>query len=219
VPAMHTQWSGAAGRYQARCEQGHCALTGGQATSKLQGQIFTLLDYVLGPGKPDVRTWAGRLPLRIDMVFTLPSGEVLALEYDGAYWHRDQEERDSRKTHMIEGKWWDRACIVMRIREDPLAPLGPADIQVPARAGATTCARLILLHLIHMHMLPYDLFERAESFLRASPHLLALSDIRCPQCLRVVRGYLPAEVISPPSMCRGRPQSPPVPGAGPGTGP
>jgi len=44
VVAAHTQWFGANCCYQAACEQGHCALTGNRATSKHEGQIFTLLD-------------------------------------------------------------------------------------------------------------------------------------------------------------------------------
>jgi hypothetical protein len=105
VPRMRTLRSSITGRYQANCERGLCALTGSQATSKLQGEIFTLLDYVLGSGKCDVQTWAGARQLRIDMVFALRDGWMLAVEYDGAYWHRGKEERDWHKARMIESRW------------------------------------------------------------------------------------------------------------------
>jgi hypothetical protein len=51
--------AGASGRYQAACERGHCALTGGEATSKHEGQIFALLGYVIGPGQHDLRVRIG----------------------------------------------------------------------------------------------------------------------------------------------------------------
>jgi hypothetical protein len=92
---MYTRWAGATGRYQGKCEQGHCALTGDQATSKHEGEIRTLLKYVIGHGRGDVKVPSGRRQFRLDMVFDLPSGLVLVAEYDGAYWHggRNQEER------------------------------------------------------------------------------------------------------------------------------
>jgi hypothetical protein len=37
------------------------------------------------------------------MAFPLSGGRSLGVEYDGAYWHQGQEERDLRKTFMIEG--------------------------------------------------------------------------------------------------------------------
>jgi hypothetical protein len=66
---MRTQWSGANGRYRPRCENGACAITGGRATSKLEGQIFTLLDHVVGPGEQDVHVRLHGRAARLDMVF------------------------------------------------------------------------------------------------------------------------------------------------------
>jgi hypothetical protein len=179
---MGTRWAGAAGRYQASCEQGYCALIGGQATSKLEGQIFTLLNYVLGHGELDMQTSVEGKQLRIDMVFTLNPDEILAIEYDSAYWHRGQEKRDKRKTQLIEAKWWNCKCFVVRIRERPLTPLRSCDVQIPARADAGTCAQLVLLHLAHLPGYPYDFGGKLEDFLRASPRLLTPSEIRCLEC-------------------------------------
>jgi hypothetical protein len=79
---MHTRWAGATGRYQGKCEQGHCALTGGQATSKHPGEILTLLKYVIGQGHGDMSVPVGRRQFRLDMVFNLPDSRVLVAEYD-----------------------------------------------------------------------------------------------------------------------------------------
>lgn len=115
VAYMSRRGSGTTGQYQASCEHGYCALTGRQTTSKLEGQIFTLLDYVLGPGKHDWRSQVCGRWVQIDMVFTLPDDRALVVEYDGARWHRSKEERDWRKARMIEEGWNGRKCVVVRM--------------------------------------------------------------------------------------------------------
>lgn len=182
LPTMKTRWAGSAGRYQASCGEGHCALTGDRASSKIEGQIFTLLNYVLGNGELDMQTYVGSKRLRIDMIFTLKVGHVLAVEYDGAYWHRGHEDRDRRKTELIEARWPDRKCLVVRVREHPLTPLGLCDVQVPFRADTGTCAQLILLHLAHLSEYSYDFGAKLEVFLRASPHTIKSSEINCWEC-------------------------------------
>ena len=134
VSGMRTRWSGATGRYQAKCEQGHCALTGDQATSKLQGQIFTLLDYVIGSGHHDVRGFACLRLVRLDMEFRLPSGQLLVVEYDGAYWHRNKEERDFLKARAIERAWRGGGCFVVRIRNTPSCRSSPMTCRCPQAA-------------------------------------------------------------------------------------
>jgi very-short-patch-repair endonuclease len=128
---MRRRGPGTTGQYLASCEHGYCALSGRQATSKLEGQIFTLLDYVLGPGKHDWRSQVCGRRVQLDMVFTLPDDRALVVEYDGARWHRGKEERDGGKTRMIEEGWKGRKCVVVRIREDPLMPLELPDVWVP----------------------------------------------------------------------------------------
>jgi hypothetical protein len=146
---MQTRWSGATGRYQAVCEQGHCALTGGRATSKREGQIFTLLDYVVGSGKQDVRIYMHGRAWRLDMVFQPPHRRPLVVEYDGAYWHRSRERADWRKARMVEDHWSLGNCVVLRIREDPLNPLAPHDVWVSSRSTAIGSVHVVLLHLMH----------------------------------------------------------------------
>jgi len=201
---MYTGWAGATGRYQGKCEQGHCALTGGQATSKHQGEVLTLLKYVIGHGRGDVSVFIGGRQFRLDMVFNLPDGRVLVAEYDGAYWHggheregRDYHEgRDYYKARDVEEAWRDRRCIVVRIREDPLEPLHHHDVQVPARSDPEICAKTVLIHLVHV-MYPGFLGSHGEdrviSFLRSAGRPLTFSDLRCDQCRHVASYFLPNE--------------------------
>lgn len=206
---MYTRWAGTTGRYQGKCEQGHCALTGDQATSKHEGEILTLLKYVIGHGRGDVKVPGGRRQFRLDMVFNLPSGLGLVVEYDGAYWHggRNQEERqrneerDYHKAREVEAAWGDRGCAVVRIREDPLEPLHHHDIQVPTRSDPATCAKAVLIHLVHVL---YPLFpesrddeERVVSFLRSSASPLASGDLRCADCRKAASYLLPDEAFLP----------------------
>jgi len=132
------------------------------------------------------------------MVFKLRSGRALVVEYDGAHWHSDREEKDFRKARMIEEAWCDRGCVVVRVREDPLTPLHPVDVQVPARSDALTCTRLVLLHLLHI--MPGDIEDgygegEVGRFLRSTRRPLQRSDVRCEICRHVARDQLPAEIF------------------------
>lgn len=71
VPGMSQYRTGVSGRYQARCGNGLCALTGDQATSKMQGSLFAVLNYVIGGGRQDVAVRLGTRLVRLDMVFDL----------------------------------------------------------------------------------------------------------------------------------------------------
>jgi hypothetical protein len=183
---MSRRWAGASGRYQAICEQGHCALTGGEATSKHEGQIFALLNYVIGPGQHDLRATTGSRVVRIDMTFPLPFRRTLAVEYDGAYWHQGQEERDLCKADMIlrAGRYF-----VVRSREDPLRPLTPLDVHVPPRADAAECVRLTLLQLAHELNtdVGQDALWRIGDFLHASAQPRESGRIACKICRRVAQ--------------------------------
>jgi hypothetical protein len=203
---MYTRWTGATGRYQGKCEQGHCAQTGGQVASKHQGEILTLLKYVIGNGRGDVSVFSGRRQFRVDMAFSLPNGRVLAAEYDGAYWHggntpeerQRNEDRDFHKARAIEDAWRDKGCVVVRIREDPLEPLYPHDIQVPARSDPGTCAKAALIHLVHV--LHSDILgslgeDRVFGFLQSAARPLTFGDLRCDECRQVASYFLPNEAF------------------------
>ncbi len=62
------------------------------------------------------------------------------VEYDGGYWHRERASCDRRKSIALEAAGWR----VIRVRQVPLRPLGPADIVLPKRADTKRCADLVL---------------------------------------------------------------------------
>jgi hypothetical protein len=188
--------SGVTGRYQLRCGHGLCALTGDQASSKLQGSLFALLDYVVGGGRQDVSVVLGGQAVRLDMVFDLAGGCKLVVEYDGAYWHRGHEERDFLKGRRVMSCYAPR-CIMVRVREHPLEATHDGDyvspdVQVPARADAGTCAQPVLLHLIHV--MPSDFTDRETedrvlAFLRSAARPLGRGSVLCESCQEVVRYF------------------------------
>jgi hypothetical protein len=196
VSGMRMNQSSVTGSYQFKCGQGLCALTGGQATSKQEGDLFALLDFVIGDGRQDAHVRIGRREVRLDMRFDLPSGRKLVVEYDGARWHQEHEERDFLKARDIEfyyPKW-----VVVRVREYPLetldADLDSHDVQVPARVDGKTCAQLVLLHVIHV--MPSDFVDRygeAEdrviSFLRSASRPLGRRGVKCETCWEIARHY------------------------------
>jgi hypothetical protein len=135
-------------------------------------------------------------------------GFVLAAEYDGAYWHggstpeerRRNEDRDFGKARAVEHAWRDRGCVVVRIREDPLEPLYHFDVQVPARTDPGTCAKAVLIHLMHAlyPTFPGGLGEdRVIGFLRSAGRPLALSDLRCRECRKAAAYLLPNGAFLP----------------------
>jgi ssDNA-binding Zn-finger/Zn-ribbon topoisomerase 1 len=63
--------------------------------------------------------FARRARWLVDIVIELPSGEQVAVEYDGAYWHADKVAVDTEKsTDLLAAGFW-----VARLREHPLPPL------------------------------------------------------------------------------------------------
>jgi hypothetical protein len=204
---MHTRWAGATGRYQRKCEQGYCALTGGRTTSRHEGEVLTLLKHVIGHGRGDVIVPIGRRQFHLDRVFNLPDSRVLVAEYDGAYWHdgrkkEGQEGRDYYKARDVEAAWRDRGCVVVRIREDPLEPLHHHDVQVPAHSEPEICAETVLIHLVHV-MHPYFMGslgqDKVIGFLRSAAHPATFSDLRCGECRDVARYFLPDQASAPPA--------------------
>ncbi|MEU4414813.1 hypothetical protein [Nocardia salmonicida] len=107
----------------------------------------------------------------------------LLVEYDGEYWHRHHERRDLAKYPDVG---YD--IEVMRLRLQPLRRLRPADISVPSRVDATTCARLALLHLAHRpapFVISELLLERIGCYLQFCATPLAEDDIACGLCAQL----------------------------------
>jgi hypothetical protein len=79
--------------------------------------------------------------VNVDMV--VPRLQLL-MEFDGSYWHRNTQERDSVKTQMLRAQGWT----VVRIREHPLDLLDPTfDVVVPKLAPPQRVALVVLGHL------------------------------------------------------------------------
>jgi hypothetical protein len=190
---MGRRWAGGpTGRYQATCEDGHCALRGGPGRSKLEGQIFTLLDLALGPGISGAPVYTVGGKVTVDMLFPMRYGGIV-VEYDGAYFHRHRAAQDWAKSHTITHDSSLHPALVVRIREQPLRRLHRADVSVPPRSNADVCARLAMLHIAHalptvfgVSTLPSDIEPRIHGFLQAGRDLDP-DMVRCRACKRLQR--------------------------------
>ncbi|GHH70365.1 hypothetical protein GCM10017772_16880 [Promicromonospora soli] len=160
--------------------------------SKLETEVFTLLSFVLGRGERDIPV-PGDRRMWLDMLFTHEYGPRLGIEYDGAYWHKDREESDERKTWRIIDS--GLAHEVVRIREEPLEVIGRYDIVVPPHATAGVIAQTVLLHLQH-HGLLYtpNMWDATTGLLTAARERLDERHLRCEDCINVLASaarYLP----------------------------
>ena len=57
----------------------------------------------------------------------------VGIEYDGAYWHRDKDDKDKQKQQHIE----NLGNRLLRVREAPLTPISEADLIVNPRNDIT----------------------------------------------------------------------------------
>lgn len=93
---------------------------------------------------------------RIDIVFRHGSDQkpLLALEYDGAYHHRDRLRADERKSATLSRS----GIFVMRVREKPLPLVGLDDLSVPPQAqrrgGSPQIARQVITTFLNRGVLP-----------------------------------------------------------------
>ncbi|UGT44011.1 hypothetical protein LTV02_11760 [Nocardia yamanashiensis] len=155
--------------------------------SVAEGSIYAILNFVLGTGTRNYRV-AGRYELRADMMFMIGNreGHPLVVEYDGAFWHRDREETDTRK--ICETRSLSERHDIIRLRQQPLPRLQPADISFPRKADAMTCARLALLHITHRpkYFAPEDaIVRRIHRFLSFGAIPLQDDWITCDACLEL----------------------------------
>jgi hypothetical protein len=74
----------------------------------------------------------------------------LIVEYDGAYWHRDKVQQDQEKTERLQSL----GLHVLRIRESPLEPITPFDIQVPFGAKPKYISNRVLDHIVKTFDIP-----------------------------------------------------------------
>src|SRR2546430_6078373 len=214
VPSMYPirRPVGTVGRYQAACADGFCIMSGIRGTSKIESDIFTILNYVLSPGQQQVTLSGSGERADVDMIFGDGSRSPLVIvEYDSAYFHKDKQQRDLRKAENLTHWFRPAPCVVMRIRENPLDLLRRPDVRVPTRADAATCARLILLHLQHLapfeHGDWYEVMTRSYSFLLAGARPLEREQVACGGCWRIEeagRRQEPKPVVARPRRGPGR---------------
>ena len=98
----------------------------------------------------------GRRIGRIDIVLRRANDQkpLLALEYDGAYHHRERLRDDERKSATLSRS----GIFVMRVREKPLPLVGFDDLSVPPQArrhdGSPETARQVITVLLNRGALP-----------------------------------------------------------------
>ncbi|MCG7633225.1 hypothetical protein MHN80_12985 [Gordonia McavH-238-E] len=148
-------------------------------TSKLESEVFTLLGFVLGHGERDIRL-PSDARMHLDMRFLLPDGRMLGFEYDGAYWHSGKEDADQRKAYRV---LQDRlACVVIRIREQPLAALAREDVVVPYGSSASVITAVTLVHLCHLGLVDDPTAHRVETMIGVLGERLADEELLCDDC-------------------------------------
>ncbi|GAB6921150.1 hypothetical protein JCM9803A_16000 [Rhodococcus erythropolis] len=148
-------------------------------SSRLEAQIFDLLNFVLGGGEQDLKLPSdGRMHL--DMRFRMASGVTIGLEYDGAYWHAGNEAADQRKAHRVVAD--GIADLVVRIREEPLAALSPYDVVIRHKESAPTVVIATLLHLVHMDVLDAQTADHISAILVTSRSAPRIESITCDEC-------------------------------------
>ena len=147
--------------------------------SRLETEIFTLMNYVLDDGERDLP-----LPndgrMHLDMRFRQERGPMIGVEYDGAYWHAFKEEADERKTRRVVSE--GIADVVVRIREQPLTVLSPEDVVVPRNESPSTIAVVTLLHLVHIRVIDSHTARRVAAMLSASTTALPEEKVFCDDC-------------------------------------
>lgn len=148
-------------------------------SSKLESDVFTLIEFVLGTGERGVAVPTDRRMV-LDMRFRGRGGLPIGIEYDGAYWHAAKEDADLRKTHRLLSS--GTAAVVVRIREAPLHPLSYEDVRVATGAPPAVIAIATLLHLIHIEAVDTGVEARVAAALSATGVSLHQHRIYCRKC-------------------------------------
>ena len=111
-----------------------CTLTPRSAQEiRLAHELVALIDFDLDDHK---LRFAGRLR----DVDVLIEDLKVAVEFDGAYWHRNKGEKDLKKTEQIETEGWK----VIRVRERPLESIHTNDVMVEPLTPVKDVADLVL---------------------------------------------------------------------------
>lgn len=70
----------------------------------------------------------------------------LVIEYDGAYYHRNREDRDSNKTHALV----EAGYATFRVREEPLAVIGIDDLVLSYRVPLVKLGTQVIQHTLDL---------------------------------------------------------------------
>ena len=101
-----------------------------QCTLTPRSEIEIILSFELGKfftiDPNDHTILAGDQRFTVDI--KIPS-EMVVVEFDGAYWHRDLYDRDARKTAALRDAGWE----VIRVRDYGLTKISPIDVTVDTR--------------------------------------------------------------------------------------
>ncbi|MFJ8637378.1 zinc-ribbon domain-containing protein [Streptomyces sp. NPDC093568] len=134
-----------------------CPRCGKRGVSRREQEIFTALRQrlpaLISPGTAIRQTSPERSrrrqrAWRVDML--LPGPSPVAVEYDGAYWHRNAVQRDLDKTADLTASGHH----VIRIREQPLPTLTPNDIVCTADQPAEEIAEAAHETILRLTGLP-----------------------------------------------------------------
>ncbi|MEU9623895.1 zinc-ribbon domain-containing protein [Streptomyces sp. NPDC048155] len=129
-----------------------CPRCGKKGVSRREQEIFTALRErlpdLLSPGSVPrhERPQAGRRlrSWRVDML--LPGTPPVAVEYDGAYWHKDAFRKDQEKAADLMAS----GHIVIRVREQPLPTITPHDIVCTPDQPADAVAELVYRKIVEV---------------------------------------------------------------------
>jgi G:T-mismatch repair DNA endonuclease (very short patch repair protein) len=108
---------------------------------------------------------------RVDIVFR---DLLLAIEFDGAFWHRNKEAQDRRKSDRLRASGWT----VIRVREAPLSPLDAMDVCVPEGSDPVPLCTAVVERLLQTNRLPAAIAERARRYRQEGVSWAGLADLR-----------------------------------------
>jgi hypothetical protein len=152
-------------------------------SSRLESDVFNLMQFVLGPAEQDVPVPDDRR-MRLDMRFRGRGDLPIGVEYDGAYWHAGREDADLLKSARLMAT--GTAAVVVRIRESPLSTLTRDDVCTPAGGSAPQIAIAALLHLVHIQAIDADVEARIAAAIVASAVTIDRRRILCRVCRRIM---------------------------------
>lgn len=132
-----------------------CPLCNTNSTSRIEIAIYTELSNLF-----DGVLWRNKI-LGKELDIYIPQYKT-GVEVDGAYWHKDKQEKDYSKTNFFS----ESGINVIRLRSSKLAKLYESDISVDDNIDHFTACKLVLQSLIGLNVLNSDDLVKAESYIK-----------------------------------------------------